>query len=150
MELDLPGTWEWIQTGLLPYWQVPAYILAFAFAGKLSTHYLVTDANVRWLAGVRDRLWNAGGAKRVPGALLKVVIGVPLPMHPLLVAPFLAPLPLPMPPGLTESWWHHLVLLELCAILSLGAYDLVHAVLRQRGLDFQLPGEDAPPPPDPG
>ncbi|HEY5658354.1 MAG TPA: hypothetical protein VIY27_11260, partial [Myxococcota bacterium] len=133
-----------------PYAPPAIYLFGFSWAGQVSKRYVFNEKNIRSLARTRDQLWNAGGAaKRVLGAFLKLLIGIPLPAHPILAAFVLAALPLPTAPGIPVDYWHHLVLMQACAIGSLGFYDLAHSLLRKRGLDFKLPGESKPPPPPP-
>ena len=151
MEFDLQATWTWITDDVVPYLAPVVYALAFAWAGELSKRYVVNERNVRWARRHRDRLWNAGGWRRVPASLLKLVIAVPLPAHPPMAAAVLAFFPLPTLPDITDDYWHRLVVIGASSLISLALYDLAHAVLRKKGLDFKLPGEasDPPPPPKP-
>lgn len=144
---DFQATWSWVRDELLPYTPPLAYALLFAYFGQVSKRYVLTEAHIRSAAKLRDRLWNHGGAQRVLGALLKVAIGTPLSLHPVMAAALLAAAPLPMPPGLADDYWHRLFILETAALCSSGLYSNAHALLRRKGLDFQLPGESSPPPP---
>ncbi len=149
MEVDLQATWSWITSDVVPYLPPVVYALAFAYSGQLSKRFLLNERNVRWAARTRDRLWNAGGWRRGPALALKWILAVPLPAHPALAALVISAFPVPTLPEAPDDYWHRLVVILPAAILSLGLYDLAHAVLRKRGLDFKLPGEATNPPPAP-
>lgn len=146
----IENIWNFIADNVGPHWPALVYLTGFSFAGQLMKRFVFTEKNVRKWAGLRDRLWNAGGAKKIPGVLLKIFIGTPLPVHPVITAFALSAFFLPISEGLENVWGYRVTYLVGCALGSLAFYDLLHAILRKRGLDFKLPGEATIPPPAPG
>ena len=126
------------------------YTLFFAFMGQIAKRFVWTDKRVESWARTRDRLWNAGGAKRIPAFFLKVTLAIPLPVHPVATAMILGLFPgIWISEGLESTFWIREGYVVFAALLSLGVYDLSHALLKKRGLDFKFPGEASNPPPAP-
>lgn len=125
-----------------PHWPFFVYTFGFAFVGEVMKRQVFTSKRLERWQGIRDELWNAGGAKRWALALpLLVIIAVPLPFHPVIASFVAAASGMPISSGLEETWGMRQLYIGGAAILSMGIYDLTHAVLKRKGLDFKLPGE---------
>lgn len=140
----LTELWE----AVLPHAWGIGYVLGFAFVGEVMKRRVLNPKNVRILADARDRLWNAGGWKRAPGALLKIFISIPLPFHPLTAAVLLGCFSVSISDGINPTFWNRVIYVGvLGGVVSQGFYSIVHSLLRNRGLDFRLPGEMKDPKP---
>lgn len=146
----LEQVWDFAELRIAPHFPMIVYAFAFAFLGQIAKRFVWTEKNIRKLAGLRDRLWNAGGIKRVPALLLKVSIAIPVPLHPLLAGLFIALFPIPISGFDAGSYVHRAFYMVAAALCSLALYDVLHGVLKRKGLDFKFPGEPSivPPPPD--
>ncbi len=135
----LTEVWE----AVLPHAWGIGYVLGFAFVGEVMKRRVLNLKNVRALAAARDRLWNDGGWRRAPGALLKLFVAIPLPFHPLAGAALLGCLPVPISDGIDPTFWNRMIyVVVLGGVISQGFYSIAHSVLKKRGLDFRLPGEE--------
>lgn len=124
------------------------YVFTFAFLGQVAKRYVWTEKNIRRMVQTADRLWNRGKGWKVPGALLRFFVAIPIPMHPILIAVFFAFFPgVPMSAGVPDTFGWRLVYLLGSALLSLALYDILHAILKKQGLKVRLPGEGSYPPP---
>lgn len=144
---------EWMMaawSAIAPHAWGFGYVLGFAFVGQVMKSRVWNAKNVAALVAVRDRLWNAGGWRRVPASFLKILVGIPIAFHPLAAAALLGCFPVPISDGIDPTFWNRLIYVAvLGGVVSQGFYSMAHAIMRRRGLDFRLPGESRGPKPIP-
>lgn len=143
----LENVFEFGEARLAAHFPFLVYVFTFAFLGQVAKRFLWTEKRIRKMAAKRDALWNDGGKfNRFRALFFKVILAIPLPLHPLIVGLFLSLFPgLPMSDGVPDTFMWRALYMAGAALLSLSLYDIVHGVTRKHGLEVRLPGE-APPP----
>lgn len=139
MNLDVLGLLEFVATHVARHWPAFVYTLGLSVALQLAKRTIFSPTSVTFVRVTRDRLWNTGKAyKRAFACLLVVFLSVPLPFYPLFAAAWLSVIP-GLPISVDEE--ARRLYFFCAAFVSLGFYDIVHAILKRKGLDVRLPGE---------
>lgn len=137
---------------LSAHWLFLVYAGVLAFVGEVMKSRVWTPANIAHMRKWRDRWWNRGGAWKVLGAVVVVLLAVPLPFHPVIAAVPGSFFALPVGDGVAAGWGPRVAYLVGAAIVSLSLYDVLKSILRWRGINIALPGERRsnirPSPPD--